>query len=102
MSRNPIITFGRAATATAMNAKCGRMKLAEKLDLATAALRLKPSDERVLDAVVSFLDTVDEHPEAAATSLQDFLGSWLNEVSPRDAQEIATPLHDWQKRADLR
>lgn len=105
MTWNPVVTFGLGVTVMAMKAKGGRVSLRDQLELTKMTLRSVPRDEAAVFAVLEFLEDVNHHTMYAGSALHNFLLGWLDEVSPRESEDIlagggVAALFDWQKRKD--
>jgi predicted anti-sigma-YlaC factor YlaD len=103
---SPTVAFGLAATHAALAAKAGRFGLRDRVAFAVSTLRHLQGDPEVSAAVADFLTMVEDHPQAAGVGLQAFVESWLDRVTPREAETImqgedTAPLFDWQLRRDL-
>lgn len=86
------------AITVAGDAKLGRHGTIALLRLARGALRETANGNDVSEAISEFLETVSDTPFDAGEKLHCFLIAQFPASNP----EARDPLHDWQKRADLR
>ena len=103
---NPAVAFGLFASTVALKARCGHLTDRWRADLAQKALEFVPGDENARIAVLAFLDTCRDFPEAAGAALLDFICEWMNDRNPKDVKRVmdhieSAPEYEWQKRADL-
>jgi hypothetical protein len=103
---NRAVAFGLFASTIALKAKCGHLTDRWRADLAQKALEFVADDENARIAVLAFMNTSRDFPEAAGAALLDFVCEWMNDRSPGDAGLVmrhieAEPEYEWQKRADL-
>lgn len=98
MTKNPAIAFGLSATTAAMRAKCGELRLSDRLDLAAKALAFEDIDDGMRAAVLEFLDQPVTRAAEAGARLQDQILGWAAVMAPTVRAEMN--LHNWQTRKD--
>jgi len=103
---NTAVAFGLFASTVALKAKCGHLTDRWRADLAQKALEFVWDDDAARLAVLAFMITSRESPEAAGESLLDFVCVWIGSRSPKHVGMVlrhieAEPEYEWQKRADL-
>jgi hypothetical protein len=89
MMQDRRIAFGLAATAIAMKARVGQLRVSDQVGFAARALEWVHDDELARLAVVDFLTHCQRDPVGAGSRLQEFILDWSDgDLPPQDPQLV--------------
>ncbi len=88
MMQDRRIAFGLAATAIAMRARVGQLRVSDQVGFAARALEWVHDDALARLAVVDFLTHCQRDPVGAGSRLQEFILGWADGDLPQQDPQL--------------